>query len=130
MGQLLKSKLCSTCLSALICMLLVFVVMFFMFDLGNADLNVPNTNGGDAYSAQMYFKGVQDHGFSGAYVNSSLAAPYGADFRHYPSVDLTTFCLISLISVFTSNFGLTFNIYMLSSYFIVALAALFVLIHL
>jgi phosphoglycerol transferase len=79
------------------------------------DLDVPiSYRGEDDFLCGMYMKSVVDGGW--ALHNPLLAAPYEADFHDYPMSEGFSFLLIKLFGLFTDDFALLYNLYLLIHY--------------
>jgi uncharacterized membrane protein (Fun14 family) len=92
--------------------------------LWRADLSVPFNYMGDAIANQLLIKGVIEHGW---YLhNDAIGMPGGGDFHDHPMVDNLHFGVMKLISFFTGNHVLVFNLYYILTFPLTTLAALLV----
>ena len=107
--------------------LLCLAVMFWALDLGNAVLKVPFGYAGDAKAIISMMKGVIDNGWF--LQNPFVGAPGTLDWRDYPIADNFSFLVVWMISLFSSKFGVVFNLFLLLNYLLTAVTAWFVFRH-
>lgn len=90
-----------------------------------ADLSVPMNDYRDALLAQMWTKGVLEHGW---YLrNPSLGAPGELQMHDYPLAESLHFCMLKLLGLATPDFGVAFNLYYLLGFPLAAITCLFAL---
>ena len=90
-----------------------------------ADLSVPMNDYRDALLAQMWTKGVLEHGW---YLrNPSLGAPGELQMHDYPLAEGLHFCMLKLLGLATPDFGVAFNLYYLLGFPLAAITCLFAL---
>src|SRR5262249_43280332 len=92
-----------------------------------ANLAVPFSYKGDSLFTLLWIKGIIKNGW---YLhNESLGAPFASDLHDFPMADNFNFLLLKIISSFSANPAVVFNVYFLSTFPLVTLAALCVLRH-
>ena len=120
--------------------LLALVIVYFILQLGRADLNIPFAyewrdlrRGGealdpvgsnDALLFYSFFKGMRENGWY--QVNPALGAPGELNFSDYPFADNLHFLMIKAIEWVTPNYAMTVNLFFLLGFPLAALSALFV----
>ncbi len=121
--------------------LLSLVIVYFVLQLGRADLNIPFAyewrdlrRGGealdpvgsnDALLFYSFFKGMRENGW---YLhNPALGAPGELNFSDYPFADNVHFLMIKALEWVTPNYAMTVNLFFLLGFPLSALSALFVL---
>ncbi len=103
----------------LICVFLLIVVL----QLWNADLSIPLTNSGDATVMNMWVKGLIDNGWW--FENPYLGMPFGQENYDFPLTNTLDLLLIKFFGLLTNNFGMTMNLFYLSTFPLTALVAMF-----
>jgi len=106
------------------------LILFFVMNLGRADMNIPFMYDGDGLNAQaVIFKGIIDNGW---YVtNNSLGAPYGSkeyDFMVCQNLNLHCF-FIKIFSFFSKSYGFIMNIYFLLAFIFITVTSLYVFLR-
>jgi hypothetical protein len=107
-------------LAVLFCLLILTWVM----QLWHCDLRVPFTYFGDAVFTSLALKGTIDHGWW--WFNLSLGAPTGLNFGAFPAMDNTQFLLIKAISLISSNYAVTLNLFYLLTFPLTTVTSLYV----
>jgi phosphoglycerol transferase len=103
---------------------LCLALMFWLLHLGQADLTLPLSYQGDSLYYEML---VQTTVETGWYLhNDRLGAPDGLDMNDFPMSDGLNFGLIKVISWFTANPILAFNLFYLLTFPLTTLTSLFV----
>ncbi len=95
--------------------------------LWRADLRVPFNYRGDSVFFAMMVKAVIDHGWY--LTNPQLGAPGVLALHDFPQADGIHLVLIKLLSVFSADWALLFNVYYLLGFPLIALSAFAVLRH-
>ena len=95
--------------------------------LWRADLRVPFNYRGDSVFFAMMVKAVIDHGWY--LTNAQLGAPGVLTLHDFPQADGIHLLLIKLLSWFSADWALLFNIYYLLGFPLIALSAFAVLRH-
>jgi phosphoglycerol transferase len=100
-----------------------------LLQLSRADLRVPFDYGGDALLMSLVVKSVVDYGWY--WSNPSLGAPFGFELRDYPFAAHDSFhvLLIKMMSCFTHDWALLFNLYFLLGFPLITLSAMAVFRH-
>lgn len=101
----------------------IFILTWVM-ELWMADLEIPFTYSGDAIFGSMSTKGMIENGWF--LHNNFVGAPFGLDMYDFPGADAFNFLLIKIISLFTSNFAVVYNLYFLLTFPLTALTAVYV----
>ncbi len=108
-------------------LLVSLTILTLVLQLWHADLRVPFCYTGDALAMQMLTKSVMDHG---SYLhNEFIGAPFGSDLHDYPRADSLHFLFVKLISFFTSDYGVVYNLYYLLTFPLTTVICLYVLRH-
>ena len=95
--------------------------------LHRARLGVMFEYGGDAVYHSTLVKGIIDHGW---YLrNPSVGVPWGLELYDFPMPENLNFLIIKLLTLFSSDYALVFNLFFLLMFPLVAATALFVLRH-
>ena len=106
---------------------LSLVAAFLTLQLWRADLRVPFTYGGDALFFGMQVKSIVDHGW---YLdNPQLGGPGGLQMYDFPTADNFHLFTIKLMSLFSHDWALLFNLYFLLAFPLITLSALAVFRH-
>ncbi len=110
--------------------ILCSLIVFFVMNLGRADMNIPFMYDGDGLNAQaVIFKGIIDNGW---YVtNNFLGAPYGSkeyDFMVCQNLNLHCF-FIKFCSFFSKSYGFLMNIYFLLAFLFITISSLYVFLR-
>src|SRR2546423_6188367 len=122
MAQLMKGFLAYLA-AVVLCMAILAGVM----ELWRADLTVPFAYSWDGLLIGAWTKGVVEHGW---YLhNDALGAPAGADMHDFPMADSLHFLLIKLVSFFSPDYAVVFNLCFLLTFPLATLSCLFVLRH-
>ncbi len=95
--------------------------------LWQADLRVPFNYRGDSVFFAMMVKAVIDHGWY--LTNAQLGAPGVLALHDFPQADGIHLLLLKLLSCFSTDWALVFNIYFLLGFPLIALSAFAVLRH-
>jgi phosphoglycerol transferase len=95
--------------------------------LWQADLRVPFNYRGDSVFFEMMVKAVIDHGWY--LTNPQLGAPGVLALHDFPQADGIHLLLIKLVSAFSRDWALLFNIYYLLGFPLIALSSVAVLRH-
>jgi hypothetical protein len=95
--------------------------------LWRADLRVPFNYSGDSVFFAMMVKAVIDHGWY--LTNAQLGAPGVLTLHDFPQADGIHLLLIKLLSCFSTDWALLFNVYYLLGFPLIALSAFAVLRH-
>lgn len=95
--------------------------------LWRADLRVPFSYRGDSVFFSMMVKSVVDHGWY--LTNPQLGAPGVLALHDFPQADAIHLLLIKVLSIFSSDWALLFNVYFLLGFPLIALSSLAVLRH-
>jgi phosphoglycerol transferase len=103
------------------------VEAFLALRLWRADLRVPFNYRGDSLFFAMMVKAVIDHGWY--LTNPQLGAPGVLALHDFPQADGIHLVLIKLLSCFSTDWALLFNIYYLLGFPLIALSAFAVLRH-
>lgn len=103
------------------------VAVVLDYDLAHAHLRAPLSYlvGGDStYFAGAHFKGMVDNAW---YLdNAYLGAPDGLDLRDFPAPDLVFFVVLKIATLFTKDWVLLMDLFMIASFPVTAVAALYV----
>jgi len=99
--------------------------MYWLLELGRANLHVLMANGGDAVSFAILVKGMIEHGSYLA--NPSVGAPGGLQMLDFPTADGLHMLILRVLGMLTGDVAVTVNLYYLMSYPLAALASVFVL---
>ena len=112
-------------LAYLATVVLCAVIVAWLMDLQQADLSVPfhYAMGGDSLFYQMLVKTIADHGWF--LMNPDLGAPSVLRLEDFPISDNLPLFLIKLLTLFSSESGLVLNLYLLLTFPLTAVAALF-----
>jgi phosphoglycerol transferase len=108
-------------LATAVCLLVVAL----LFRIWHADLHIPFDYGGDAMFTSASIKGIIENGWF--LHNPSIGLPTGLFFYDYPNFDSIYWVIIRIMSFFTSNWALVFNLFMLLGFPLVTLTSLYVL---
>jgi hypothetical protein len=103
--------------------ILSLAILACVMQLWRADLRVPFTYTGDALLYGIATKGAIEEGWW--LHNSSLGAPTGLKYEAYPAIENFHFLLIKLISIFSSDYALTLNLYYLLTFPLTAITSLY-----
>ena len=95
--------------------------------LWRADLRVPFNYRGDSVFFAMMVKAVIDHGWY--LTNAQLGAPGVLALHDFPQADGIHLLLIKLLSCFSTDWALLFNVYYLLGFPLIALSAFAVMRH-
>ena len=103
------------------------VAAVLVLRLWRADLRVPFNYRGDSVFFAMMVKAVIDHGWY--LTNAQLGAPGVLTLHDFPQADGLHLLLIKLLSWFSADWALLFNIYYLLGFPLIALSAFAVFRH-
>ncbi len=108
---------------------LSIVAAIFTLRLWRADLRIPFDYDGDALLFSYLVKSLCDHGW--IWNNPTVGAPSGFHLQDYAvsAHDTGHLAVIKLMSLFTGDWALLFNLYFLLGFPLIALASLAVLRH-
>lgn len=104
--------------------LLSFLMLVYIMELWDVDLNVPLVYLGDGLSAGMLVKSVIDNGWF--LENQYLGAPIGANLYDYPLSDGFHFLLMKLIALFHPDYAFVMNFYLILTFPFTAIVSFFV----
>ena len=107
-------------LAVLFCLLILIWVM----QLWNCNLRVPFTYFGDGLVTSIAIKGTIEQGWW--WFNPALGAPTGLNLGAFPAMDNTQFLLMKAISLITSDYALTLNLFYLLTFPLTTVASLYV----
>jgi phosphoglycerol transferase len=104
---------------------LSLAILAWVMKLWHADLKVPFAYLGDALMAQLWVKGVVDNGW---YLhNEFVGAPGALDMPDYPMADNLHFLVFKLLALACPNYAVVYNVFILVSFPLITVSALFVL---
>src|SRR5262245_29335120 len=103
------------------------VAAFVLLKLWAADLRVPFDYHGDSNSFGMLVKSIIDHGWYLS--NPDLGAPAGLQMHDFPFADNFHLLVLKVMSAFSSDWALLFNLYFLLGFPLITLSALAVMRH-
>lgn len=104
---------------------LSWLVLVLALQLWKADFRIPFENSGDALWGQSWIKGIHEHGWY--LTNPRLGAPGAMELHDLPQTDNLHFGLLKALVSATRDVSLTFNLYYLFSFPLIAISTLFVL---
>jgi hypothetical protein len=107
----------------ILCLLILACVM----KLWEADLRIPFAYFGDALMTGVATKGAIEQGWW--FHNSFLGAPAGLNYFVFPAIDNFQFLLIKAISLFTSDYALTLNLFYLLTFPLTTVTSLYFFKH-
>jgi phosphoglycerol transferase len=107
--------------------ILSLVILTCVMKLWRADFRIPFTYFGDALLYSVATKGAIEQGWW--LHNESLGAPEGLKYEAYPAIENFHFLLIKLISLFTSNYALTLNLFYLLTFPLTTVTSLYFFKH-
>jgi len=96
----------------------------WVLKLWQADLSVPFAYGVDSLATGAWIKGIIDNGWY--LYNNYVGAPAGLAMYDFPTSDNLHFLLIKAISLFTGNYAVTMNIFLLATFPLTTVSSLFV----
>lgn len=101
------------------------IILFLFFDLSHFNIRVPLVPRGDGYGFLATVKMIISGDFPWYLYPSSelLGAPYGFNLADYPMPMFLDWVFIKFLSFFSSDPIVVFNLYILSSHFLVPLSA-------
>ena len=98
-----------------IAIVLCFLILWFPMGLRKSNIKVPFAYyGGDIFAYCVFMKGVVDGGWF--LHNDLLGAPFGADLHDFPVNDTFSLAIVKLLSLFTEDYPLIFNLFFLLNY--------------
>jgi phosphoglycerol transferase len=107
-------------LAAVLC----FLTLFAVYQLNQADLRIPLGWKRDFYFHQALIRNFAETGHW--YVNPLLGAPGQQELYDFPLPHSSHLLVLSVLKLFTHDYGLLLNLYYLLSYPLSAIAALYV----
>jgi hypothetical protein len=111
-------------IATVICLLILVVLYRFW----RVNFTVPFNYNGDSLTVGVGIKGIVENGW---YLhNPSVGMPTGLFLNDYPNADFMYWAMIRILAVFTSNWALIFNLFILIAYPLVTLTSLYVFKHL
>lgn len=124
MNKLLKTRLKAVgiyCLAVFSCLIL----LIWILKLWEADLKIPFGYSGDLLTNGMLVKGMIDNGW---YLNNYFVGmPMGLHMQDYPMADNFHFMIMKIISLFSSNWVVTVNLYFLLTFPLATITSLITL---
>ncbi len=94
---------------------LCLMILWFPMGVSQSNLKVPFVyNGGDNFAYCVFMKGVVDGDWF--LHNDLLGAPFGADLYDFPVNDNFSLAIVKLLSFFTKDYALIFNLFLLLNY--------------
>ncbi|HMC89610.1 MAG TPA: hypothetical protein VKI17_08675, partial [Gemmataceae bacterium] len=104
---------------------LCLAIMTWSLRLWRADISVPFSYKGDGLFTLLWIKGIIDNGW---YLhNDYLGTPFGSDVHDFPMADNLNFLLLKLMTCFSANPAVVFNVYFLLTFPLAMVSTLFVL---
>ncbi len=100
------------------------VILTALLQLWRADFRVPFAYGGDAVCAQVWIKGLAEHGWF--LENPSLGAPFAMEMHDFPLADGLFFALLRGLAL-AFDHVVALNVYYLATFFLATASALFAL---
>ncbi len=95
--------------------ILCLMVLWFPMGVRESNLKAPFVyGGGDNLAYCVFMKGVLDGGWF--LHNDLLGAPFGADLYDFPVNDNFSLAIVKLLSLFTKDYALLFNLFFLLNY--------------
>jgi hypothetical protein len=101
------------------------IILTLLLRLWQADLKIPFMYSGDSMFTGAFLKGVIENGWF--LHNPAIGMPTGLFFNDYPNSDMMYWVLVRVLSLFTSNWALLFNLFILLGFPLTMLASLYVL---
>jgi phosphoglycerol transferase len=101
------------------------LLLVVLLQLWRADFRVPFAYGGDAVCAQIWVKGLAEHGWF--LENPSLGAPFGMEMHDFPLADGLFFLLLRGFALAFGDHVVALNAYYLATFFLATASALFAL---
>lgn len=100
------------------------ILLTLVMQLWNADINVPFGYSGDSLLFGEFVKSMMDNGW---YLhNPFVAMPYGQYLHDYPLSDNLNIIIQKIISLFSSNYAATINIFFILTFPLTASASYYV----
>lgn len=109
----------------LVVTLTCFVVLYHSYDLSEISIAYPFSYEGDQLSMSSMIKGMSETG--SWWYNPRLGGEFGQSLEAYPYVDALSLGMMLLISFFTDNPFLIYNLFFFSTFFLCGYSALFAL---
>ncbi|SFE86189.1 phosphoglycerol transferase [Paenibacillus algorifonticola] len=107
--------------------LISFFILIWSLQLWKADLSIPFVYAGDGLLHGEIIKGIINNGW---YLNNYYTgAPFGQEFYDFPISDGLFILMYKLLSLFTSNYALIFNLFYLIGFILTSITSFFVLRH-
>ncbi|HWE37961.1 MAG TPA: hypothetical protein VG406_15430, partial [Isosphaeraceae bacterium] len=100
-------------------------ILVLLLQLWRADFRVPFSYGGDAVCAQVWVKGLAEHGWF--LENPSLGAPGRMEMHDFPLADGLFFVLLRGFALAFGEHVVALNAYYLATFFLATASALFAL---
>lgn len=112
-----KAIIMAACLSALVSLILVFVL-----GIPLSRLDVPYTFNGDAVDKLVQIKTVSETGW--LFNNPRLGFPYGYDRLDFPRFDSLNYAIMGAVSYMTTP-GTAMNLYFIAGFYLIAFSGFF-----
>jgi phosphoglycerol transferase len=123
-----KSSTWQEMLALSLAIVLCLFVLWFPMGVRESNFKVPFAyNGGDNFAYCVFMKGVVDGGWF--LHNDLLGAPFGADLYDFPVNDNFSLAIVKLLSLFTKDYALIFNLFLLLNYPLTVLVTYLVFRH-
>lgn len=111
----MPSSLQAEIASVTVALVLCFLILWFPMGLRRSQLHVPISYfGGDDLAYSVFMKGVVDGGWF--LHNDMLGAPFGTDVHDFPVNDSISLLLVKFFTLFTRDFALIFNLFLIVNY--------------
>jgi len=120
-------KILSEVAMYLVALVSCLVILALITRLWEMDITIPFGYSGDGASASMLFKGIIDNGWY--YENPYLGMPTGYHMYDYPLVEAINFLLIKFLALFSSDYAVVMNLFILLGYFLTAITSFLVFRH-
>ena len=107
----------------------MLVILILVLDVNSDIFKYPVDYSGDTLQVLMFFKMIinGDLPFYSYATSHYVGLPFGFISADYPSPMATGFLFVKLLSMFTSNVAVVFNMYLIISYFMIINVMFFVL---
>lgn len=117
-----------SCIVYLFTIIACVTILSILYNFHEVDITKPIVYEGDSISASYLMKTIDDNGW---YLeNSYVGGAFGGDFYDYIMSDGISFGLVKIISIFTNNVYLIFNLFYFMTYILVSLTSLYVFLQL
>lgn len=118
----------STFMTYVVAALSCVILLLLIYHIGEVDITKPIIYEGDSISASYLMKTIDDTGW---YLeNQFLGGSFGGDFYDYTMSDGLSFLIVKIISVFTNNVFLIYNLFYFLTYVLATLTCLYALTQL